>query len=168
MNNKIFIIIAIIIVLTLIPIKMVVDQETIKRAFRRIATDSGTARAQDLERLYRLETAHFKSKQFTETGAPGMEAFSGKFPYGWTSLLPFWTKYPQHAPNGFYSIFENVGLGDREQKQKNFLKFPSFESALLSLNAYVDRYPIERWYSTRPEEQQKYRYTLNSIIPRFT
>ena len=168
MNKKIIIIIAIIILLTLIPIKMVIDEQTLKSAFRKIATNSGTARAQDLERLYRLETAHFSSKQFKETGSPGMEAHSNKFPYGWTSLLGFWTKYPQHAPIGFYSIFENKGLGDREVKQKNFLKFASFESALLSLNKYADKYPIERWYSTRPEEQQKYRNTLNSIIPRFT
>lgn len=166
--KKTIIIAVIILILISIPIKIMIDEKILKAKFADIRDKYGASRAADLERLYRLETAHFKSEQFKNTGSPGMEAHAPKFPYGWTSLLPFWTKYPQHAPVGFYSVWENPGLQNANPKQKNFLKFRDFESALLSLNEYAEKYNIERWYSTRPEDQQKYRAALNQIKVRFT
>lgn len=166
--KKTIIIVLLILILISIPAKMIIDEQLLKSKFQAIRDIYGSQRAADLERVYRLETNHFKSKQFAETGSPGMEAHAPAFPYGWTSLLPFWTANPQHKPVGFYQVFENVGLGQSIPTTKKFLKFPSFESALLTLNAYAEKYPIERWFSTRADQQQLYRDKLNEIKVRFT
>lgn len=117
-----------------------------------------------LEQQYRLETAHFKSGQFKGTLSPGMEKFSDKYPYGWSSLKEyFWDDNQQHRPYGFYPYTEG-GTG----KKKYFLKFNNLKSAMATVlaNARMKGGKFEAWYSNNPDSQARYLKTLKSITPK--
>lgn len=59
------------------------------QAFRDIADQYGVEYARNIERLYRLETNHFKSGGFLRSNTAGIVAKSNDFPYGWSSLAKF-------------------------------------------------------------------------------
>lgn len=105
------------------------------------------------EQLFRLETRHFKSKQFLKCLAPGMEAFSINYPYGWITINKiFWSKYPQYKPVGKYKIIEN-----RTGIEKTFLIFPSVKAGIMTVCAFLNYYNNPgRWYSTNTNKQKEY------------
>lgn len=161
--KKLIVIGAILLILsTMIGTKLILDEAAIKDALQKIKAKYGAAIAQMVERIYRLETRHFKSVQFLATGSPGMEKHSAKYPYGWASMKPIWDANPQYRPTGFFTMPENV-----TGKVKTFIKFPSIEAGMFSLAEYLLKYPAGRWYSTLPHEQAKYTASLNSIKPKF-
>ncbi len=69
-------------------------------ALRQIINEYGREMAENVEKVYRWETAHFKSSQFTNTGSAGMEAaLHSKAPnYGWNPAS--WINDINSAPIG--------------------------------------------------------------------
>lgn len=122
-----------------------------------------TETLRNVERIFRLETSHFKSKQFRETYSPGMEKHGINYPWGWVTPSKLWDKEPSTKPIGFLTMPENkTGI------RKTFLKFPSLYASMKTLAVYLVKYDnnAARWYSLDGMAQQRYRKTLNSIIPR--
>lgn len=147
---------------TTITVKKTIDMVDIINAFTKAKKEFGIHIAQDAERIYRLETNHFKSGQFKNTYSPGMEVGKGKttYPYGWTSLKPFWDKFPQYKPNHLYTTPENqTGI------TKTFIGFPSLEAAVMTLCYFLTYRKAESWYALDLEKQKYYRDILNKINP---
>jgi hypothetical protein len=143
-------------------------------ALREIYRQYGRDLAVVIEKMYRVETAHFTSGQYRRTGSPGMEAAPGKLPpyYGWESAP--WIKRPDLAPIGTWSAFENAGMsaqGGNAQdttNKKRFIVFPSVYAGMYALAEYILRHNgnYARWYSTNSTNQQLYRDKLATITPR--
>ena len=118
-----------------------------------------------VEKMYRLETAHFTSKQYQNCGTGGMESFGSAPYYGWDSAL--FTE----EPIGTWSAFEGKGLsgqGGNEQvtdKQKVFIKLPSVVVGMEYKIKYIIKYEgnYARWYNTTADAQEKYRESLKGI-----
>jgi hypothetical protein len=131
-------------------------------ALPKVVTKYGKGIAEYVEKIYRLETAHFKSEQFKATGTPGMEAHGIAPNYGW--YAPFFVANPSYTPLGTHVMKEN-GTG----REKTFIVMPSVEAAMMFLADYLKRYDSPgRWYTTVPEKQAQYVATLNTIISRHT
>jgi hypothetical protein len=105
--------------------------------------------AKIIERIYRLETNHFKSLQFKMTGSAGMEV--GK----WLGI-PSNVKSVEMVENG-------TGL------KKRFIVWASCYDFVTYLSNYIDRYNgnWSRWYSTESTKQNLYKTKVNSIKNRF-
>jgi hypothetical protein len=139
------------------------DVKDAERALRLIHDKYGKEMAENIERMYRDETAHFTSKQYIHTGTGGME--EGK----WDMSL--FNEYPEYAPVGTWSAFENKGasgLGGNEQvtdRRKVFLVLPSVEAAMVYKAEYIKRHGgnFARWHSTNKAKQDFYRSALLKI-----
>lgn len=118
------------------------------------------------EKIYRLETNHFKSGQFLHTWSPGMEQFGFNYPYGWHTLDKiFWSQYPTHKPIGFYTASENkTGI------KKTFLKFANITDALLTVCAFLENNGNipSLWFSKNLNSQINYQKSLDKIKPLIT
>lgn len=118
----------------------------------------------DVERIFRLETAHFKSGQFKRTYSPGMEvhgpARSGTSVFGW-NVRNFAgnSKYP----TTFIEMPENqTGI------KKKFIKFDNLTDSVRTLANYINYYGNPaRWYSTAPDLQASYLAKLSKINPKY-
>lgn len=123
-----------------------------------------------VEKMYRLETAHFKSKQYQNCGTGGMEAFGAAPYYGWDSNL--FTEQPV----GTWSSFEGKGLsgsGGNAQvttKQKEFVKLPSVVAGMEYKIKYIIKYNgnYPRWFNKSDATAQKtYINSLKNIKAKF-
>ena len=123
-----------------------------------------------VEKMYRLETSHFKSKQYQHCGTGGMEAFGEAPYYGWDSTLFI------EQPTGTWSAFEGKGLsgaGGNTQitdKQKEFVKLPSVLAGMEYKAKYIIKYQgnYARWFNaTDTTAQTAYRDSLKNIKARF-
>lgn len=120
----------------------------------------------NVERIYRLETAHFKSGQFKGTYSPGMEAFGEQYPYGWKTMnRDFWSQFPQYKPIGKKSFTEG-GTG----KKKEFLIFPTLFAAMITLADFLERHNNNpgRWYSLNKEAQTRYNKNIYNVSAKLT
>lgn len=133
-------------------------KESIEKKFKRnlkfIDSNFGSEIAKNIERMYRLETNHFKSGQFKHTFSPGMESFGKSYPYGWNTMARiFWDANPQHRPVGFYK-----GKETQTGITKIFLKFPTLKSAMLTVAMFLRNYSNNpgRWFSTDLKKQTAY------------
>jgi hypothetical protein len=136
-------------------------ENSFQNNLKKIKNKFGGNIAKNVERIYRLETNHFKSGQFQNTYSPGMESFANAYPYGWNTISNiFWNNYPIHAPVGFYS-----GKEGKTGKTKIFLKFPSLLSAMYTIAYFLQHYNNNpgRWYSTKTESQNRYNKSINKI-----
>lgn len=122
-----------------------------------------------VEKMYRLETAHFTSKQYQNCGTGGMEVF-GKAPfYGWDSTLFI------EEPIGTWSAFEGKGLSEQggnqqeTSKKKEFIKLSSVLIGMEYKINYIIKYNgnYARWYNTKTDAQEKYRSSLLNIKAKF-
>ena len=152
------------------------DQDIIA-ALQEVAKQYGRSRAMDIERLFREETAHFKSQNFLSTLSPGMEVGRDHIgtpymiqPYGWGSLSEFWKENPEHAPSGTFNQVENSSAMGQSRGERIFIKFPSILASMLSVAFLISIRGgnIGAWNSTDPAQQNKYAGLLNQIVPRFT
>ena len=134
------------------------DQQIVE-ALKSIADEYGIDTARTVEKMYRLETNHFKSGQYKNTFSPGMEKHDREYPFGWDSMKSYWDSI-NFVPE-FHTMPEN-----KTGKTKTFLKFPNVLIPMRSLAIYVKKYAPERWYSKNPVKQAEYRNSLNSIKPR--
>lgn len=134
---------------------LVTPEDSLLYIFQKYGADI----AKKVERIYRVETAHFTSGQYKKTFSPGMERHGEGFPFGWSSMKDFWEK--EGIIPGFHTMTEN-----KTGKIKTFLKLPDLASAMEGLAIYLQKYPPGRWYSTKPESQAKYENTLATVRPR--
>ncbi len=149
--------------------------EDAKAGLRAVYKKYGATMAQTVEKMYRFETNHFKSKQFKETGTPGMEAHGAAPCYGWGGA-EFYKKNPEFKPEGTTGMYEGKGLSEKggnkqvTDKQKAFIVMPSVEAGMMYLADYITRNGgnYARWFSTDKKKQEIYRQNLDGIIPRFT
>lgn len=174
--NKYLIIAAVVVFLLLLPKKTsknntqngMLAEDDIKEALRGLKNKYGAEKAAMIERLFRLETAHFKSSQWVNARTPGMEIGGGVkiFPYGWSSLYEFAKAY-DYEPADFdtWTHPEN-----KTGKIKTFIVFPSVKAAFDFVGYLMNKrnWNFGSWYSTKAEAQQQYVDTLNTIRARYT
>ena len=147
--------------------------DSFEKAIEKVKRLYGLSIAKNIERIYRLETDNFKSKQFLLTYSAGMEDHSkdNSFPYGW-HIGGFWntSEGRKYAPIGTEIVKENEGLLKDGGKYKRFLKFKNVESAVMTLAEFLRIYGNNagRWFSTEPDKQTAYNNTLLKINTLFT
>ena len=121
-----------------------------------------------VEQLGRNETDHFKSGLYALTYGFGMESFKPLFDYGWDKALAFWTNNPQHAPIGIVPMTENSSALQSSRGVRQFLKFPSILSSILTVAAIIEvDGRFGNWFNNRDCDETTYEQELNSIIPHF-
>lgn len=121
-------------------------EEDAKKAILELAKTNPT-NAKIIERMYRLETAHFTSGQYKRTGTAGMH--DGQWQGLDTSKLEKITMSDAGKPTNFLVIPPNV-----------FVPY---------LNSYIERYNgnYAKWNSTNETKQTAYRTKVNQIKNRF-
>ncbi len=120
---------------------------------------------QNMERIYRIETANFTSKQFLKTYSPGMESFGASRPWGWVTVnKQIWNRY-NNAPIGKEVFTEN-----RTGIKKTFLKFRNLYDAMLTVCGFLYIYNNNpaRWFSTNLDAQKVYAKKLKNFRPTLT
>ena len=111
-------------------------------------------KAKTIEKIFRWETGHFKSKQYKLTGSAGME--DGK----WKGLIP-----------GTYTTI--TMLDNHPEKVTNpmrvFIKWNSVYDAMLYLSDYIDRHKGHwgRWNSTDDNKSAKYMSEVSLVKNKF-
>ncbi|WP_211460486.1 M23 family metallopeptidase [Collimonas silvisoli] len=144
------------------------DENDAKEALRYIYDKYGKDTAEVVERMYRVETAHFKSKQYKQCGTPGMESHGSPPYYGWNG------PYFSEAPTGLWGAFEGAGLsgaGGNAQvtdKKKQFVKVSSVKVGMEYVAKYKDGHDgnYARWFSTDATKQELYKKTLAAVVPK--
>lgn len=120
-----------------------------KNAILSVAKSYGVPMAQTIEKMMRLETAHFTSGQYRKTGSAGME--EGKW-----SNLPY--------------AMDSIAMDDiHKPGLERFIVWPSVTDFAVYLAEYIKRHNGNwaRWNSLNPLAQTEYTNRVNSIIPRF-
>ena len=142
-----------------------IDNAELYNAFDRLKARYGADFARKIERLFRLETAHFKSGQFKESLSAGMEGVDGKdrFPFGWSSLQSFVDAHPELGSASDYFL---VPMKDNHTgKERMFVGFPNVESSVLFTGYVVDKRGGDpgSWHSTDPNRKAEYNRRLQSV-----
>jgi len=122
-----------------------------KDAILQIQKEYGTDTAKLIEKMMRLETAHFKSGQYKLTGSAGME--QGK-----------WQDIPTGATDGYIEIKDN-----QDGHLGKFIVWHSVTDFARYLAEYIKRHDnnYARWNSTKEPLQAEYRKRVNEIKSRF-
>ena len=132
--------------------------------------------AETIESLFRNETSHFTSGNFSKTLSPGMEVAHANghwiegIPYGWTSLQHFWDTNPQWKPNGTYDQVENSSMMASSRGVRRFICFPDIEASVMSVAFLIDSRGGDggSWFSINDKAaRDKYSNYLKQIIPHF-
>jgi hypothetical protein len=151
---------------------MITDEE-IKTALAKVMALHGVEMAKTVERIFRNETAHFKSGGFSATLSPGMEATAGIFPYGWASLAEFWKVNANYSPSGTFEQVENSSKMLNSRGKRVFIKFRTVESSMMSVAHLIMLRGGDgaRWFSNANTSdgeayRAKYKGVLDSIVPR--
>lgn len=123
-----------------------------------------------VEKMYRLETNHFKSKQYQHCGTGGMEVFGEAPYYGWDQNLFI------EQPVGTWSAFEGKGLSGAggnaqvKDRKKEFVKLPSVLAGMQYKAKYIIKYNgnYARWFNaSNTTAQTSYQTSLQNIRARF-
>lgn len=118
-----------------------------KKAILEISNRYGAELARVVEKMMRLETAHFKSKQYTQTGTAGMLVSKG---------------WPKVVPQNETVTFKVKGV------DYTYLVWNPYDFALFLAN-YIRKFDgnFARWNSLNVAEQEKYRKSVNAVKPLF-
>lgn len=132
--------------------------------FKAVAKKFGVPIARSVEKIFRMETGHFK-KGFEGVYGAGMHPAKDSFPYGWTSLRDFWVDNPSYRPVGITYLTEGKGLSGTGGGQKAYLKFPSFMAGAMTVakRMQVTGNNPGAWYSHDKSRQQAYNNRLLNI-----
>lgn len=137
------------------------------KAFREVASQYGDSFAQTLEKMFRWESGHFKSGQWSRCGSPGMVATKGSaaFPWGWASLAEYCSN-KNISPNGFYTVyFPQTSAGP--------LSYIAFPDAAISVKYTAWFIQTKRggnvsaWGSLLASDQSQYNQYLAGVSARF-
>lgn len=144
--------------------RFVVDsKQEFERAIKKAALYFPPDILKNCERIYRIESAHFKSRQFKETWSPGMESFGSSYPWGWITLSKLlWNNRRDLGPFTVKSFTEN-----QTGKIKKFLVFRSMFGAVMTVCTFLQHYNNNpgRWYSKNLNSQARYNLSLSKINP---
>jgi hypothetical protein len=123
---------------------------SMKAGLTRVILNFGLDVARNVERIYRLETANYKSEQFHLTNTAGMHAFSASFPFGW-SMSGAGLSASDFLPT--ISMAENAG------GVYQWVVFKTLPQAVYFLGYFLNKYGNNagRWKSTDPSLQASYR-----------
>ena len=112
----------------------------------------GIEKAQLIEKILRLETNHFRSKQYAISGSAGMEMGA------WKGI--------DESKFSTFQMKDNHLTG--EKQMRTFIKWNSVLDFCLYLSDYIDRYNgnYVRWNTMNLERQEAYRVKVNSIKAR--
>lgn len=133
------------------------DENEIAEGLHFIATLYGPDIAKNVERIYRLETSHFKSGQYLSTGSAGMIPTAKTFPYGWGSLAELWKNTPESAPVGVVRYC----AGGKIYPYLAFRNFYGFVPVAEKLKRNNNN--AGSWYSTDPAQQAVYSGMVKTI-----
>lgn len=124
-----------------------------EKAILAIKAKYGVEMARTVEKIMRLETAHFKSGQYKKTGSAGMEV--GK-----------WKDLPKELISTQTVKMEDA---DKSDGIDEFIVWKSPTSFAIYLAEYIKRYNGNwaRWNTTNAEKQRKYAAIVNSIKTKF-
>lgn len=124
-----------------------------KEAILKLSQIKGVERAKLIERMLRLETAHFKSLQYKMSGSAGMEEGS-------------WKNLPKNSYSTF-QMLDNHLKGDKQMR--TFIKWNSVYEFCVYLSDYIDRHDgnYARWNAVSAERQKVYKKHLEGIRNRF-
>lgn len=145
-------------------------EQQIIEALKLVIAKYGESLAIQVEQIFRTETTHFKSRGFTITLSPGMEAFTKKQPYGWVVAEQFWKDNKQYAPVGIHNQVENTSALAKSRGVRSFIKFPSIEAAFMTVAfiIYARGGDGGAWFSINDKVfRKKYNDFLETIRPRF-
>lgn len=144
-----------------------------KEGFQLVAQKYGVEYAQNLERMFRKETAHFKSGQWLGTGTPGMEAVKGttEFPWGWTSLKQFAENNGLDASDFFIKSYTD----NHDGRKPNFIGFKQTKHTVGFVAWFIKEKrngDIVSWYrlpsASTAQARAKYLSEMMKIKPQFT
>lgn len=129
-----------------------------EKSLKLIYDEYGEKMATIIEKMYRVETAHFKSTQFKKTGTGGMESHGVSPYFGWSK--DFFDLNPELTPLGVYAVKEGKGAGGNKQdtvNKKRFVIMPSVYARMKYKAYYIKKHNMDyaRWYSTK-EDIKKY------------
>lgn len=131
-------------------VKKMVDE---KESIRKIRDEYGIETATNVEKMFRLETNHFKSKGYKLTNGAGMEAVRPTFPFGWSQ------KYFQ----GVNYSNDLVHMTDSGGRDVHFIKFDTPYDGMKVLANWLQSHRVGNWYSTDPNKQKEYEKKVNAI-----
>lgn len=130
--------------------KKMFTENDAKEAILFIADKYGVDMARTIEKMMRLETAHFTSEQYKKTGTAGMEV--GK-----------WADIPKGATNGYIEMDDTKKIG-----MEKFIVWKSVKDFADYLAKYILRYNNHlRWNALSPDLQAKYELRLRGVKSRF-
>jgi hypothetical protein len=169
MNPKIFVIVALVAVLFLTRKKTESMKEKsytlqdAEDAFSVVVQHFPKEIASQLEKLFRLETAHFKSGQFRRSGSAGMVAIKESFPYGWNSLKEYLNTDLAVDKNT-----ENYGIISMNVRGKEYkyISFPNLVDSFLFVAWFIGAKRggnFAAWYSLNSEKQKEYRSKMAGV-----
>jgi hypothetical protein len=127
--------------------------------YNHIKKHYGEAISANVYKIIALETAHFKSKGWTQAFSPGMEPASKKFPWGWDELAEFWHKDPFARPMYIIKLMGSDG------NMTNYLLFATPEAAFHTVAEFLKDNGNNpgAWNSTDAGAQMAYVSKLNNI-----
>lgn len=136
---------------------------SLQDVFKDIEAKYGTDVAQNVEKIYRLETAHFTSTGYHNTGAAGMMSFSSEYPYGWYEFTSYWAENKDYKPIGV------VTLQGSDNQPHNYLKFNNF-GGFYTLAEFLKNHNNNpgRWNSLDAAQQQSYNNAIDNINISYT
>lgn len=137
----------------------------IKKGLKRVY-DKDKLAAKRIEQIYRLETAHFKSKQFKNTGTPGMVATNldpNSF-FGWSSLEKFAKDQKLLASDFLIGYSKKIG-----DKMFDYIQFkkPILMPMFMYFYFRLYKWNYGRWFSKSETEQKKYMQDVEKVTPKF-
>jgi len=111
-----------------------------KEALAEIEKAYGKINACITERMFILETGHYKANIFKKTGGAGMTAPNSNYPYGWGSMRSFWDSNKELKPEGTTGKLSN-GF--------NYIVFPTLKAGMFATAEKLRQNNLNagRWFS---------------------
>lgn len=134
------------------------------QVFPKLAEQYGTEYTRNIEKLFRYETGHFKSRQFLAGYSPGMVATKNNFPFGWASLQEFVQANPKYKDGYSLKSF------DTDAGQKSYVGFPSLEASANFVAWFLKTKRggnVGLWNSTDPGEASAYLANLQRVTAKY-
>lgn len=130
----------------------------LRAAFNRVITDFGVPVAENVERIYRLETDGFTSGQFRRTNTAGMHAFKATFPFGW-SLGADGLSASDFLPT--------IAMKENASGTYQWVVFKDLGQAIHYLGYFLNKFENNpgRWKTTDPAKQAPYKAAVAGIDP---
>lgn len=133
--------------------KMVGKLVNERDAIKRIAEEYGIETARNVEKMFRLETNHFKSQGYKKTNGAGMEAVRPVFPFGWSSKYFVGVNYSNDL----------VSMTDSGGRKVKFIKFDTVYDGMKVIANWLQTHRVGNWYSNDPAKQQQYENKIANI-----